>query len=548
MAENIPPLQYQKLDDKWYFVDWLRRIRNAILLRFSADVNVKEFGAKGDGTTDDTRAIQAALDFASNTTGGSKVYFPPGTYKITSTLSIDTAMMLCGDACAAILSCNFATGDVLYVDGSTMAGPNGFVMDGLQIQSSVTRTNNYLLNLYAVNWAHVLNCRFLSGYYGIGVTGAATNGLRIKNTIILYSVNTAILISGQTSTQGCIDGVIKDVLIGSASSGSQSSNGIYISSAGDLTLDHVSTIWAGNGLNVTAGNGQVVQSLNVSNSYFDSGTGYGVSIATSGTGEARLVNIHNSWAASNDLSGIVINAANNSEVNLFNCNVSNNGSEGLELANSRNVTVNGGTYAGNTSDGISVAANVSEFKIQGANIGASGAFSGNGGYGVNIASGTSNNYLIKDNYFDTNTSGAISDGGTGTAKIITENIGITERYTNSLGADVDLNNTANYFTGPTCAQGTVGTWFASGSVTLLSTGGATNMFAKLWDGTTVIDSAFATTSGADNAVVISLSGYLSAPAGNIRISCRDINGTNGKIKYNSTGESKDSTLSVIKIS
>jgi hypothetical protein len=37
--------------------------------------------------------------------------------------------------------------------------------------------------------------------------------------------------------------------------------------------------------------------------------------------------------------------------------------------------------------------------------------------------------------------------------------------TNSLGADVLLNNTANYFTGPSVAQGTSGTWFASGNVT-----------------------------------------------------------------------------------
>src|SRR2546426_953355 len=36
--------------------------------------------------------------------------------------------------------------------------------------------------------------------------------------------------------------------------------------------------------------------------------------------------------------------------------------------------------------------------------------------------------------------------------------------TNSLGADVALNNTANYFDGPSVAQGTSGTWFASGTV------------------------------------------------------------------------------------
>ena len=43
--------------------------------------NVKSYGAKGDGTTDDVAAIQAAID-AAGAAGGGHVYFPPGTYKL----------------------------------------------------------------------------------------------------------------------------------------------------------------------------------------------------------------------------------------------------------------------------------------------------------------------------------------------------------------------------------------------------------------------------------------------------------------------------------
>jgi hypothetical protein len=48
--------------------------------------NVVSFGAKGDGTTDDTASIQAAINSLS-TTGGI-VVFPPGNWKISSTLQI----------------------------------------------------------------------------------------------------------------------------------------------------------------------------------------------------------------------------------------------------------------------------------------------------------------------------------------------------------------------------------------------------------------------------------------------------------------------------
>ena len=46
-------------------------------------VSVKDFGAKGDGVTDDTAAIAAALQY------GKSVYFPAGVYLVTSTINTD---------------------------------------------------------------------------------------------------------------------------------------------------------------------------------------------------------------------------------------------------------------------------------------------------------------------------------------------------------------------------------------------------------------------------------------------------------------------------
>lgn len=65
-------------------------------------ISVKDFGAKGDGTTDDTAAIQAALTYAGSLSipdsifsgygyvvkGGSTVYFPAGQYLTSSTLTV----------------------------------------------------------------------------------------------------------------------------------------------------------------------------------------------------------------------------------------------------------------------------------------------------------------------------------------------------------------------------------------------------------------------------------------------------------------------------
>lgn len=63
--------------------------------RFADVINVRDFGAKGNGTTDDTEAIQAALNVA-QMAGGSTIVFPFGRYKVSSPISIPSGCRLDG--------------------------------------------------------------------------------------------------------------------------------------------------------------------------------------------------------------------------------------------------------------------------------------------------------------------------------------------------------------------------------------------------------------------------------------------------------------------
>ncbi len=118
---------------------------------------------------------------------------------------------------------------------------------------------------------------------------------------------------------------------------------------------------------------------------------------------------------------------------------------------------------------------------------------------------------------------------------------------NSLSGDVSLSNTANYFDGPSAAQGTTGTWYASGTVTCLDTASAAQFQGKLWDGTTVIDSAVISSNSALSPICMSLSGTISNPAANLRISVKDVTATSGLIKFNLSGNSLDSTITAVRI-
>ena len=116
----------------------------------------------------------------------------------------------------------------------------------------------------------------------------------------------------------------------------------------------------------------------------------------------------------------------------------------------------------------------------------------------------------------------------------------------ALGADVTLNNTGTYFDGPSVSLGS-GTWFVCGSVVLLDTVVAGKFYIKLWDGTTVISSGFLWVNNISFGGTSSISGIITNPAGNVRISVQDSTGTNGKILYNSSGNSKDSHITAVRI-
>lgn len=120
--------------------------------------------------------------------------------------------------------------------------------------------------------------------------------------------------------------------------------------------------------------------------------------------------------------------------------------------------------------------------------------------------------------------------------------------TNSVAVDVPMNNTALFFTGPTVAQGTSGTWLAMGNITISGCTASATMNIKLWDGTTVIDSAQFLAAPAGTAqTTVHLSGRIVSPAGNIRISVQDTFGTTGSIQADLSGAGKDSTLTVVRI-
>lgn len=92
-------------------------------------ISVKDFGAVGDDTHDDTTNIQAAINYA-NTIGGD-VYFPAGVYRITNGLTIDNSSdtdprikaSLYGDSSSSVaIRGDAGSYNMLTITGGTGAG------------------------------------------------------------------------------------------------------------------------------------------------------------------------------------------------------------------------------------------------------------------------------------------------------------------------------------------------------------------------------------------------------------------------------------------
>jgi parallel beta-helix repeat protein len=112
-------------------------------------VNVKDFGAKGDGVTDDQTAIQNASNYA--TANNRSLYFPDGTYLHSSTLTF-TSIAVYGTGGATVVATDTTSPDPNHA--LILSGTNASI-SGLKVTTNWTgaRQQNY-----AAAGIFVLNC------------------------------------------------------------------------------------------------------------------------------------------------------------------------------------------------------------------------------------------------------------------------------------------------------------------------------------------------------------------------------------------------------
>jgi hypothetical protein len=140
---------------------------------------VTAYGAKGDGTTDDTAAIQAAITAAPT---GATVFVPSGTYKLTSSLTISNAVTL--DLGRAVLNssaanCIVVSASNVRIQGGTLNMlTTGATQFGINPSGTVS---NLVVDRVAINGTATVS----DAQTGFGNnSGQTLSGIRITNNTL----------------------------------------------------------------------------------------------------------------------------------------------------------------------------------------------------------------------------------------------------------------------------------------------------------------------------------------------------------------------------
>lgn len=160
----------------------------------SDTINVKSFGAVADGVTDDTAAIQAAVDSAG---GSGSVYIPSGTYWIQGQISITRSnITIYGDgsttwlrALSAPLSVNVfssSADDVVIRDMNISSTSGRYLVTCINCVRNTFRNLNFIVDgsggrvgiFVYMNTSDTLieNCKFYNLAWGGVATGGNVNG------------------------------------------------------------------------------------------------------------------------------------------------------------------------------------------------------------------------------------------------------------------------------------------------------------------------------------------------------------------------------------
>lgn len=396
----------------------------------SAYVTVKDFGALGDGVTDDTAAIQAAI----NASTGRSLFFPDGTYRISSALVISLPIEIFGTGTrsATIFQSLSSTG-VFWINGGANI-ISGITISGL-ILNGTGGSSCYGIDQSVLTGGTVYDLAIRNIEVGAGLTG----GIRLQS--VYYGIIENVVVTkvgpqdgglvfrGLDNVSEVVNVRVQNVSVRSGNGG----YGLYIGSYAQ-GLQFFMCLFESSGLL----NGiSIVNDLAAprppENLFFTQvvcDTPMNNGLVISGCYSANFVDCWFASAVGPASSGVGhgIYVASGDEIIFNACRILNNANDGARVDQAGRFVrfvgcsvFSNGTTAKNTYDGISFRALASDFEVVNCNFARGGSAPWQR-YSVSVYYGMSDRYVISNNLLGGALTAAVYDGGTGTNKVVTNNV------------------------------------------------------------------------------------------------------------------------------
>lgn len=334
---------------------------------------VKSFGALGNGSTNDSTSITAAI---SGTPVGGTLFFPPGTYPISSSITVNKAIAV-----------QLAVGTVIQLQSGantsnvTLSAPQaqwlGGTIDGANTHQSTSGSGIVITaNNCVVNGTEIRNTHS----YGILVAGGCYN--TIENCYVHNTVGIGIFVTISGSSGGNYNSVVNNIV---SLAGSGTGDGgikvhgdglavpVVLCQGNRIIGNHVENtaqiaieIWGGSPYTVVEGNVTLYGQMGISADRSDFSTIVGNTVQAPTQYGIELANSHYATATGNTIDGqnlslIGINAdGGGSDHSIISSNTIKNVTTGGIQANGAYIAITANTVDSSASaDGIRVLSNSS---------------------------------------------------------------------------------------------------------------------------------------------------------------------------------------------
>lgn len=295
------------------------------VIKLNDILSVVDYGAVGDGSTDDTFAIQSAIEAVA--ANGGKVYFPRGLYKVTDELLVTSQFVtMIGDGPrASVLYVYHDTGYGVLAQNSSSPGTsylNGFSMQNMGIRAMVDTTGNACLGLNKVQDVYLDNVTFYDHFGGVDVLGGLNQhwtNVTIKSARTASGPMWSAVKTGSYFLKCRKDGggvgpsevYITNFNFRRAETFDYVENGIVISACDGIWLNngHVMGVDQADMRIEPVGGTEQITGIRCSNVWFDNNSTYGIYVTGTTTGQFGDIELTGSRFLTNETAGIYVHSS-----------------------------------------------------------------------------------------------------------------------------------------------------------------------------------------------------------------------------------------------